>query len=349
MESSNHTDYEQLIVKILTGEASGEEVLLVRNWVRSSPQNHDYYLEVKNLLEISGNHLNISENEIKLALSSVMERIDPSSTKNVWYYWQKFAAILLIPVFLAALILGSISILKKSKNQIAYNEYSTPLGSRSSIKLADGSVVCLNSGSTLKYPVSFGSRKRVVYLTGEALFDVKSDNSSPFIVATSKINVKATGTLFNVKESDQDNLTEVTLALGKVAVFKSLAGEDQKLISNMLPNQHLIYNTEDETHSLQDEDAYPFYAWKNGELIFRNEPLKNVVKELSSFFNVDIEIQGREIQDLTIRGTFENESLNEILKLLKIISPINYKEIDRIQVNNDKFSKRKIIISPETK
>ena len=349
MESSNNTNYEQLIVKILTGEASSEEVLLIRSWVKSSPQNQTYYLQVKNLLEISGNPLTISENEIKLALSSVMKRIDPLSTINVWFYWQKIAAFLLIPVLMAALILASTSILKKFKNQIAYNEYSTPLGSRSSIKLADGSVVWLNSGSTLKYPVSFNSRKRLVYLTGEALFDVKSDNSLPFIVATSNINVKATGTLFNVKESDQDNLTEVTLAVGKVAVFKSLTGEDEKLIANMLPNQHLIYNTEDETHSVQDEDAYPFYSWKNGELIFRYEPLKNVVKELSNFFNVDIEIEGKEIQDLTIRGTFENESLTEILKLLKLISPINYKEIDRIQVNNDKFSKRKIIISPETK
>jgi ferric-dicitrate binding protein FerR (iron transport regulator) len=349
MESSNHTDYEQLIFKILTGEASGEEVSLVKNWVRSSPQNHNHYLRVKNLLEISGKPLKLSENEIKMGLLSVMERIESSSTKRMWQNLQKIAAVLLLPVLLATLLLTSHYVRKESKSQIAYNEFSTPLGSRSNIKLADGSVVWLNSGSTLKYPVSFGSRKRVVYLTGEALFEVKSDNSLPFIVETSKIKVRATGTLFNVKESTPDNLTEVTLAEGKVAVFKSVLGEDGQLISNMLPNQHLICNTGDDTHSLQDEDAYPFYAWKNGELIFRNEPLKNIVKELSQFFNVDIEIQGKEIQELPIRGTFENESLNEILKLLKIISPINYKEIDRIQINNDKFSKRKIIISPQIK
>src|SRR5512137_2169004 len=98
----------------------------------------------------------------------------------------------------------------------------------------------------------------------------------------------------------------------------------------MNPDQHMIFNDSTGLFSINDVDTYKYYAWKDGKLIFRNEPLSEVVKKLGQVFNVDIELQGEELQNYRYRATFEDESLSEILKLLKLSSPICYKEIKRM-------------------
>ncbi|NJO68090.1 MAG: DUF4974 domain-containing protein [Bacteroidetes bacterium] len=93
-------------------------------------------------------------------------------------------------------------------------------------------------------------------------------------------------------------------------------------------------------------DIYKYIAWKDGRLVFRNEPLADVVKKISQIYNVDIELQGKELQNYRYRATFEEESLFEILKLLKLSSPIQYREVKREIMPNGTFTKRKIIIFP---
>jgi ferric-dicitrate binding protein FerR (iron transport regulator) len=186
----------------------------------------------------------------------------------------------------------------------------------------------------------------VIYLKGEAYFEVKSDKSRPFIVQTQTLQVKATGTKFNVQAFDNDHITEVALAEGKVAVAKS--GNNGKLISvsELKPNQHLIYYNLSGTSKLNDEDAYKYIAWKDGKLIFRNQPLNEVVKKISQLYQVDIELRGKQLQEYRYRATFQEESLNEILKLLKLSSPIDYREVARNPLPDGSFPKKKIIIFP---
>lgn len=348
MERFDTDYYDQIIIKFLSENASDEEIVILQNWIRASSQNHAYYLKVKNLWEATKKPIPISNEEKDEAIKSIFSRASKPSVRKNRDLLYRIAATIILPVAALGLSLYVLLNRNDSDKQITYTEISTPFGCRTMVKLCDSSIVWLNSGSRLTYPDRFDKNNRIILLTGEALFEVRSDPSSPFIVETSEIKVVATGTMFNVKESTLNNTTEITLAEGNVSIYKPTHDTDDQLLCGLHPNQHMTYNHSDGSQSIHTEEAYPYYSWKDGKLIFRNKSLKSVADELSGFFNVDIEIKGKEVEELTIRGTFENESLNEILKLLKVIAPIGYKEIDRYQLSDGNFSKRKIIIFSKT-
>jgi ferric-dicitrate binding protein FerR (iron transport regulator) len=227
-----------------------------------------------------------------------------------------------------------------------YNEVSAAFGTRSMLTLDDGSRVWLNSGSRLKYPKDFSGRRREVFLTGEAYFEVESDASRPFIVRTKRLNVRATGTRFNVNVSSIEKASQITLVEGKIAVCKNVAGGKTVEISRMEPSQHMAFDTISGSFKVETEDTYRFIAWKDGKLIFRNEPLEDVIKRIGYFYNVDIELKDEKLKEYRYRATFEEESLDEILHLLKISSPVDYREIKREPLPDGSFPRKKIIIFP---
>jgi ferric-dicitrate binding protein FerR (iron transport regulator) len=281
------------------------------------------------------------------ALNKVLERITKEIPKRTfWYFWQKIASIFILPLAIGSLLWIFLNTSKTSSNgDPVFNEVYAAFGTRSSLKLADGTLVWLNSGSSLKYPDKFNNKSRQVYLKGEAYFEVKSDISKPFIVGTSTLDVKVTGTKFDVQAYESNPVAGVTLVSGKVYVYEPNNNtNNSKLISELNPNQHLDYNTNTKTKNIVNEDAYLFIAWKDGKLIFRNAPLSEVIEKISLAFNVDIEIQDNAIKDFRYRATFQDESLEEILKLLKYNTPIDFKEIKRNPLPDGSFPKKKVII-----
>ncbi len=136
------------------------------------------------------------------------------------------------------------------------------------------------------------------------------------------------------------------LASGKVFVNESGKYKKSGATYELQPDQHLIYNNATRLNSIIEGDSYRYVAWKDGKLIFRNDPLKKVLDEISLIFNVDIVLQGKELQNYRYHATFEDESLEEILKLLKISAPISYHEVPRIILPGGSFSKKKVIIYP---
>ena len=345
MDTLEHEDIVRIIANYLAGLASEDEVRVFENWLHASPLNRKYFLQLKNIWEVSEKQFNPSDISPDAALQKVMNRIEKDKPV-FWFYWQKVAAILILPLLIAGIAWVVLPGKNATLNQVAYTETFVPIGTRSAIKLADGSLVWLNSGSTLKYPDKFIDKQRIVYLKGEAYFEVKSDVSRPFIVQSQTLQVKATGTKFNVHAFDNDNITEVTLAEGKVSVSKLSSNGKATKVSELKPNQHLAYSNQSGSLALINDDAYKYISWKDGKLIFRNQPLNEVVKKLSQQYQVDIELRGKELQEYRYRATFQEESINEILKLLKLSSPIDYREVARNPLPDGSFPKRKIIIFP---
>jgi transmembrane sensor len=120
-----------------------------------------------------------------------------------------------------------------------------------------------------------------------------------------------------------------------------------KKISDMRPNQHLEYDTLSGDISLSDEDIYRYIAWKDGKLVFRNEKLSDVLQKIGYFYNVDVELRGEELKEYRYRATFEEETFGEIMKLLKLSSPIDYYEVKREPLSDGSFPKKKIVIFPK--
>jgi len=347
MESIIEGNREILITRYLTGEASQDEIVKLQKWLGASKDNLLYFQQLKNIWDSSERYSGEKMIDIDKAFNMINKRVTfKSSATNFWGYWKKIAAILLIPLVLGNLLYFVFRAnISTSTQEPVYNELFAAFGTRSALKLSDGTSVWLNSGSSIKYPDRFIGNKRTVFLKGEAYFEVESNPKKPFIVETSSLSVKATGTKFNVSGYTSADKAEVTLVSGKVEVCLT-DDKNNNTSSKLNMNQHFSFNKLNGTTSIINEDTYKYISWKDGKLIFRNEPLSQVVKKIGQIFNVDIELKGEKIQNYSYRATFQDESLVEILKLLKMSSPIDYIEVKRDPLPDGSFPRKKIIIFP---
>jgi ferric-dicitrate binding protein FerR (iron transport regulator) len=240
-------------------------------------------------------------------------------------------------------------ILTRSTNYKDNCEVAVSLGSKSKIRLPDGSVVNLNSGSKLIYPSFFSNKNRQVNLEGEAYFVVNADSLRPFYVHTSDITIKVIGTSFNVKSYPESNTIETTLVSGSLEISdKAIINPDNRNFNKHLilkPNQKAVYikdlnrlTIDDRKElkleanqmkvprlSIQDKiDTQSLTAWKDNKLIFNNEKFEDLAVKLERWYNVKIIIKSRELKKERFTGTFENETTEQVLNALKIAEPFEY-------------------------
>jgi transmembrane sensor len=310
MKSIDTGNREILIIRYFSGEVNPEEIIEIKKWLSESKDNLLYFRQLKNVWDNTENATDLRNVNVDNALNLVNKRIKfKTPMETLWFYWKRIAAVLVIPLLLANLFYFIYRTTDKTSSQDpVYNELFAAFGTRSAIKLSDGTSVWLNSGSSIKYPDRFAGNKRKVYLKGEAYFEVESDHRKPFIVETSSLTVKATGTKFNINGYSTAVQEAVTLVSGKVEVSLN-DDKGNTTISKLNPDQHFSYNKTDGTTLIVNEDTYKYISWKDGKLIFRNEPLSNVVKRISQIFNIDIELRGKDLQNYSFRATFQDESL----------------------------------------
>jgi len=341
----NKKDYKRInkiIANYLIGNASKEEIQKLELWVLESDKNRTYFNQMRNVWENTQVLPISTENSLQKVLKSINKQNDGIS---LWHFWQKIAAVLIIPLIIATIV-QSIGIRSTvTDSNPAYHTAVSTAGTYSMLELPDGSKVWLNAGSSLRYPDRFEKNSRTVDLVGEAYFEVHSDVSSPFLVSTPSFVVKATGTHFNVSAYKNYPTPSVTLAEGKVSIFKTCAENPDNLIATLKPQQHMKYVIAEGKFTISNEDTYKYIAWKDGKLVFRNDMLTDVVRRIGLQYNVDFVIVDDKIKHYRYRATFENEPLNELLRLLKLSSPIDYREINPKPLPDGTFSRRKIILS----
>lgn len=333
----NLEQIDEQIVKLFSGEIKPEDETLLMLWINESEENKKHFLELKNIWQNAHPAFNPENIDTYKALANTLKQIKPARKGRIPFvvWWQRVAAILIIPALVLAAIQYNQNLTRKSS--VAYQEIMSPLGMKSTITLPDGSMVWLNSGSKLKYPVEFTSDVRKVQLYGEAFFKVQSDKKHPFIVSTKNLQVIATGTAFNIESYCNDSISAVTLLEGKL---------DLKIGENMMqhiaPNQRFLYNYRTNKYAVSKTDANHWCVWKDGILAFRNEPLEDVFKRIGRTYNIDLVVKDKTVARQLYRATFEGESLDEILRLLKLSAPIKYKRYDRELNTDNEFNKERI-------
>lgn len=256
-------------------------------------------------------------------------------------YLSRIAAILFIPLLVVSLAL--LFQLRSVSGDKSWVEIEAPYGTRTEFHLPDGSVGHLNGGSTIRFPIRFTRKTRNVKLTGEAFFNVVSNRKWPFIVSTKKIDVRVTGTSFDVMAYPDETTTEVTLLKGKVEVFRK-RGKTITSIGILKPDESFIYDAKSDSLKLLSGNARDKLSWINGKLMFRYEPFDEVIRKLNRWYNVDIEIKDSILDSYIYYGAFQNETLDEVLKLLRYTAPIKYEDITRKRKKDGTFEKRKIEI-----
>ena len=277
------------------------------------------------------------------ALQAVEKRISVKCHASWRYTLQEIAASLLIPV-----LLGSASYIwytssNETPSQLVWQTVETQPGQRSVVELSDGTRVWLNSATKLTYPVTFDKKNRDVKLIGEAFFDVSRMEKKPFRVDLGDLNIKVLGTEFNVHNYPAEEKTRVFLKSGSVELY---SGEEdtQRSLYKMNPGERAVFDNGE--HGLFIEKGHPelCMAWMDGKMVFRGNSMTEVVMRLNRNFNIDIRIIDPEIADYTYTATFQHESLEQILELLKISAPIDYTIAKREKDENNMFTKTRVEI-----
>jgi transmembrane sensor len=258
------------------------------------------------------------------------------------------AAILIFPILSFGLYMSvKYHSVKKDNTSVSqsYNEVFSSVDAITKVTLPDGSIAWLNHSSSLKYPAIFQGDTRRIELTGEGYFEVAHNSKVPFIVNVGEFQIKAIGTIFNVMAYPDEDKIETSLINGQVELQRK--EKDGQLISllKMEPTDLVVFkksNNEITTRTINDDR---YFSWKEGKLVFNKEPISEVVKKLSRWYNVDIQIGDPKLLGLTYTATFTHETLPQVMELMAKVSPIYYSISDRKENGSGTFSKRKVILN----
>ncbi|MBS1736784.1 MAG: FecR domain-containing protein [Bacteroidetes bacterium] len=206
------------------------------------------------------------------------------------------------------------------RSPITYNTLTNPRGSKViDMKLSDGTHIWLNAGSSITYPVAFAGNERKVTLSGEGYFEVAHDASKPFHVEVEKMDVQVLGTHFNVNAYQDEEEIKTTLIQGSV---KIVSGKNSKTIKP--GEQASVMHGKASEIKIAPADVEEAIAWKNGFFHFNKSDLQEVMRQLSRWYNVEVEYQG-DIPKREFGGEIQrNLKLSQVLILLAK-SSVNFK------------------------
>ncbi|MGB8492703.1 MAG: FecR domain-containing protein [Bacteroidales bacterium] len=253
--------------------------------------------------------------------------------------YTKVAAVILIPVLLAG---GLVYVTMSTQNRIHADKQvstmiSAPMGARVSFNLPDGTKGMLNSGSSLTYSLPFTSNRHII-LEGEAFLNVTHDEKHPFDIKAGNSTVEVLGTTLNINAYPVENYIEVVLQTGKVN-FTDNKGNEK---TTLLPSERLVYEDGKTTKSFVDTTKY--IGWTQGKLIFRDDPMLEVVRRIERWYNVEIVLADTDLLRYSFRATFEDDRLEDVLRYLSMTSPIRYTISPRHLMPDGTFKKVKVTI-----
>ncbi|MCP3895593.1 MAG: FecR domain-containing protein [Bacteroides sp.] len=199
-----------------------------------------------------------------------------------------------------------------------------------SVVLPDGTRVLISSGSKLTYPKTFQGAERRVQLSGQAFFDVVKNKKKPFIVQTEQMEVTALGTAFEVFSFDQDVEGETVLLNGKVKIAMTGVPGTKQAEYILHPNQKLSVR-KGEKVKIEKVDANAYSAWRSkGCLSFDNESLSMIIPRLERWYNKDIECDPQVAKMYRFSFTINDETCNDVLRMLSKTSPLVCEEIEGV-------------------
>ena len=318
---------EEFIIKYIEKNCTTEEVESLLEWILLSDENKVQYLTIKKLYNLKKiNHFS-QPLQLENALIKFNQQVDDTKKEQKRRYiirFSKYAALLLLLIGIPVLFW----LIRFNYNVQFEKFYTVNLAKNSPVKvvlLSDGSKVWLNSGSFFQYPAKFNKKERHVKLKGEAYFEVKSDTHHPFIVQADDLKVKVYGTSFNINTDTYDRTIKTTLVSGCVAI-QSLKGKNLALL---YPDQMAIYNSQNKNIEIDRVNTNLYTSWRLGMILFETATLKEITNKLQDFYQVNIIINKGFKFDKKYNFVFRNnQSIDQVMQMLKFVTPINYKKYD---------------------
>ncbi len=275
-----------------------------------------YFYKNSGLFQSKENIVVPRQDEIVLQLGNESEEtIDPTAARNVT---DKFGKII-GHLNKSRLVYAT----NYSNGKLVYNTLTIPYGKTFEVQLSDGTIVHMNSGTSLKYPVQFlKNQSRKVYLTGEAYFEVAKDKAHPFTVNTQELDVEVLGTKFNINTYSDDVITDVVLVEGKVSLYKDKkTTENQVYLTPGLKGTNIKGQS---TITTEEVNTDYYTAWVKGSLVFKNAPFSEIIKKLERHYNVTFINKNKMLGKEIFNGRFDNEPIEAVLKYFSDSYAIDY-------------------------
>lgn len=345
--NKEHTEIYELIAKSFSGELTEEDTLLLNRWKTAEASNLREYEDIKIIWARSERLVIPSPIDFQKSLGLTRKKAGIDSKKFNWpLFFIQIAAVLVLALLFSSVYNALLVPDHKNKSaSLVYQEVKASYGTQSRVELADGTIVYLNSGSTLRFPNSFDNMKtRRVELTGEGFFTVAKNNEHPFIVDLHRIQIKVLGTSFNAEAYPENPTITIALVEGSIQL-QQRNSEDINDLLKMKPNNVAIYKqTENILQWKTEDDLNKYTAWREGKIVFSNDPVNTVIQKLEHWYNVDIELSEPVIKKYRFTGTFIDEPLEQVLTILNMTSKMSYSIIPAEKRDDNSYTKRRIIL-----
>ena len=340
------------IFNVIAGKPGFETNQTVLSALQEDPDLKEEFNQLKNAWALAASEKEMPLYQVESLYVDFQNKLNSRSkpTQTRWISMLRYAAVFILSVGLTSLFYyqrnsgrekHAIENALSSVNQ----EISANFGARLKFQLADGTTVYLNSGSKLIFPTAFSGEKRKVELIGEAFFEVTPNHTMPFIVKTEKIDVKVMGTSFNIKAYPNTGEISTTLVHGKVILGSEMPGEFRQ-VAELKPSERASFDKKSEQVEITKvEDLDKYIAWKDGKLVFSNDPIEELAEKLGIWYNVNVKIDSESLKNLRFTATFTEEPIEQVLELLSKSAPIRYKIQKASRLPDNSFSKRLVILN----
>lgn len=322
-------DISTIIARILLKVAKKEEVDAVSKWENISEENARFVEELESFWNLPVDEKSVNNMEVvrKRLFTRIYATEEVRVKRSRIYYFSRIAAAIVFIVLTSGL-----SIYIASETNLFYKrnwvEISTEAGQQSKVTLPDGTLVWLNAETILKYRPEKDDRN--VILSGEAYFEVTHSANHPFIVEAGNTKIKVLGTKFNVSNYQGSKTTEASLLSGKIVM--SVNGDQKEM--ELIPGEKIIYDADQGVLLKKEVKAQNEILWRQGILIFDNEPFDELVQKLERYYAVTFIYDRNTFKNIHYTGSIDNLNINKVLEFIHLTIPIQYEvENNTIKLN----------------
>ncbi len=315
---------EDLILKYLQNNLTDAEAAELSAWLEEDVEHRKVFENLVGEWHLSSSSIQSAKKRVlKRVYSTNLSRPAPRVGFRFRTYLARAAAVVLLVAGATFMVwtIGYRDHAPEIATQEVLLEKKASRGQKSTFQLPDGSIVTLNSGSTLRYPQVFATNSREVSLEGEGFFAVTHDEQRPFSVVAHGAKTTVLGTSFNVRAYPEDPFTQVAVKTGRVAV----RGKENEGEVVLMPHEMTAYSSDNRLGKQAFTSEAALFGWTEQELIFQETQLKEVLQTIGRWYDVKFEvINGDLAYHQTFTAAYQNPTLPKVLESLSFVYEFNY-------------------------
>jgi hypothetical protein len=334
-----------LLLSYIKDSASAEECSIVESWLHDKEENEQTLLQIARIYHAQYTYRRIEQRDSFKAFELIQIRLKKKKNRLYLFRFMKYASIIILMIMTSA-----VTSLFTEKKELPHDipqmvTMCSSAGMRTQLTLPDGTIVFLNSRTTISYPVRFDPDVRKVVLDGEAYFKVSHNPDYPFIVCLNdnKMQLEVLGTEFNVESYRTDDVIHTSLVNGSVKIHVQLSA-DSKIERVLKPSEKAVFEKNSQKFTVQRVNTAYDTVWMDGVLMFKETSLPEVLRRLSHFYDVSFEVKDPVINSYCFTGTFVNRQLSQVLDYLQISSDISYNIIRTVEDDSHGIKRDKVIL-----